>query len=151
MAWGDTFPDTGGAVDSAPLGLPFWFPELSVGLSPPNTTTADPLPTLFLARVLGWDEAAWPSLLMEGRDGMGLCVADVCEVWVIVVPELDWLPLADMMAGKAAPEWASDWISLGGGGTGGGVLPPTRTVTVLLPLTFPPLTFTTVKRKLQVI
>lgn len=41
----------------APLGVvcgvPFWLPVPSVGLSPPSTNTAEPLPMFFLLRTLG--------------------------------------------------------------------------------------------------
>lgn len=35
------------------VGVPFWFPVPSVGLSPPTTNTAEPLPMFFLLRTLG--------------------------------------------------------------------------------------------------
>lgn len=57
------------------------------------------------------------------------------------------------MTGRGAPPPAtvvSGGGGRGGGGTGEGALPPTRTVTVLLPgppLTFPALTFTTGRKQ----
>lgn len=86
------------------------------------------------------------SLLMAGSCGRGLCVPGVCVT--VLAPEL--LP-GKGMAGKG-PLPAT--VVCGGGGRGGGgigegVLPPTRTVTVLppvVPLVLPALTFTTGKK-----
>lgn len=95
---------------------------------------ADPLLTLFLGRTLGCVEG-WPSLLIAGSCGSGFCMP---ELWVTVDP-VDGVPLADGITGSGPVAGVvSGSLCLGGGGTGGGVLPPTRTVTV-----FPPLTFTT--------
>lgn len=54
-------------------------------------------------------------------------------------PELTTLLAARGLQGPATTAEASDWLCLGGGGTGGGARPPTRSFTVfpILALTPP--------------